>query len=46
MDLLMDVYSRTPGDRMEPEATRRKIIDEDRVLIRIEIENVGPQNRG
>ena len=46
MDLLMDLYSRMLGDGMEPDATRRKIIDEDRVIIRIEIENVGPQNRG
>jgi PPOX class probable F420-dependent enzyme len=46
MDPLMDFYRRTYGDEMTPEETRKKIIDEDRVIIRIEIENVGPQNRG
>lgn len=46
MDPLMDFYSRTLGDSMKPEETHRKIIDEERVLIRIEIESVGPQNRG
>ena len=45
-DLLMDFYSRTLGDKMKPEETRKKIIEEDRVIIRIEIETVGPQNRG
>ncbi len=46
MDPLMDFYSRTLGDRMKPEETQKKIIDEERVLIRIDIESVGPQNRG
>lgn len=46
MDPLMDAYERILGDKMKPDETRRKIIDEDRVIIRIEIENVGPQNRG
>lgn len=46
MDPLMDFYSRTLGDAMKPEETQKKIIDEERVLIRIDIESVGPQNRG
>lgn len=46
MDLLMEAYRRMLGDRMNPEQTRSKIIEEERVLIRIEIESVGPQNRG
>jgi PPOX class probable F420-dependent enzyme len=46
MDLLMDAYSGMLGDSMKPEETRKRIIDEDRVIIRIEIETVGPQNRG
>ena len=31
---------------IDTEETRNKIVAEDRVLIRIEIERVGPQNRG
>jgi len=46
MDLLMDVYSRRLGDQINPEETRRKILDQDRVIIRIEIDAVGPQSRG
>jgi len=45
MDLLMDVYRRRLGDEMDPEATRKKILGEDRVLIRIEIEDFGPKAR-
>jgi len=46
MDLLMDVYRRRLGDQINPEETRRKILDQDRVIIRIEIDAVGPQSRG
>ena len=46
MDLLMDAYRRRLGDQMDPEATRKKITDEDRVVIRVEIDAVGPQSRG
>ena len=46
MDLLMDAYRRRLGDQMDPEATRKKITDEDRVIIRVEIDAVGPQSRG
>jgi PPOX class probable F420-dependent enzyme len=46
MDLLMEAYDRRLGVSMTPEQARKKITDEDRVIIRIEIENVGPQNRG
>lgn len=45
LDLLMEVYRRRLGGKMDAEATRRKILDEDRVLIRIDIERVGPQRR-
>jgi len=46
MDLLMDAYRRRLGNQMDPEATRKKITDEDRVIIRVEIDAVGPQSRG
>ncbi len=46
MELLMDVYRRRLGEAMNPEETRKKIVEQDRVLIRIEIERVGPQSRG
>ena len=42
----MDAYRRRLGDQMDPEATRKKITDEDRVVIRVEIDAVGPQSRG
>ena len=45
-NLLMDFYKQTLGDQMNTEKTHKKIVDENRVLIRIEIEGVGPQNRG
>jgi len=45
MDLLMDVYRRRLGAGMDVEETRRKILDQDRVIIRIEIDAVGPQSR-
>lgn len=45
MDLLLDAYRRRLGEGMDAAATRRKILDEDRVIIRIEIDAVGPQNR-
>lgn len=44
-DLLMDVYRRRLGDRMDPAESEKKIIEEDRVLIRIDIDSVGPQGR-
>ena len=44
-NLLMDFYKQTLGDQMNPKKTHKKIVDENRVLIRIEIEGVGPQNR-
>ena len=46
MDGLMDFYRRTRGDGMTAEEARKKIVDEQRVLIRIDIESVGPQRRG
>jgi PPOX class probable F420-dependent enzyme len=46
MDLLMDVYRRRLGDQMNMDETRLKIVDQDRVIIRIEIDAVGPQSRG
>lgn len=46
VDLLLEVYRRRLGDDADPEESRRKIIDQERVLIRIEIESVGPQRRG
>ena len=45
LELLMDAYRRRLGDDMDPEATRLKILDQDRVLIRVEIDAVGPQSR-
>ena len=45
-NLLMDFYKQTLGDQMNPKKTHKKIVDENRVLLRIEIEGVGPQNRG
>jgi PPOX class probable F420-dependent enzyme len=46
VDLLLEVYRRRLGNDADPEESRRKIIDQDRVLIRIEIDSVGPQRRG
>lgn len=46
LELLMDAYHRRLGDEIDEEETRKKIIDQDRVLIRIEIDAVGPQSRG
>ena len=45
-DLLMDVYRRRLGDQMDEEEARKKIVDQDRVIIRIEIDAVGPQSKG
>ena len=45
LELLMDAYRRRLGGDMDPEATRLKILDQDRVLIRVEIDAVGPQSR-
>jgi len=46
MDGLLDFYRRTRGDKMDPDETRKKLVEEERVLIRIDIESVGPQGRG
>ena len=46
LGLLLDAYRRRLGDEMDLEETRQKIVDEDRVIIRIEIDAVGPQSRG
>jgi len=46
MDGLMEFYRRTRGEKMNQEEARKKITDEQRVLIRIDIEKVGPQGRG
>lgn len=46
MDLLMDAYRRRLGEGLNEEDTRRKILEEDRVIIRIDIDRVGPQSRG
>jgi PPOX class probable F420-dependent enzyme len=46
LELLMDAYRRRLGEAMDSEQTRRKIVDEDRVIIRIQIDAVGPQSRG
>jgi PPOX class probable F420-dependent enzyme len=46
VDMLLEVYRRRLGDDADPEESRRKIIDQERVLIRIEIGAVGPQRRG
>jgi PPOX class probable F420-dependent enzyme len=46
VDLLLEVYRRRLGDDADPEESRRKILDQERVLIRIEIDSVGPQRRG
>jgi len=45
MDGLLDFYLRTRGDKMDPEETRKKMVEEKRVLIRINIESVGPQGK-
>jgi len=46
MDLLLDVYRRRLGDAYDEAEARKKILDQDRVLIRVEIDSFGPQNRG
>ncbi len=46
VDLLLEVYRRRLGDDADTEESRRKILDQERVLIRIEIDSVGPQRRG
>ena len=46
MDGLLDFYRRTRGAKMDPEETRKKMVEEQRVLIRINIDSVGPQGRG
>lgn len=46
LDLLLDAYRRRLGNDFDEEDSRRHILDEDRVIIRIEIDRVGPQSRG
>lgn len=46
MDGLMDFYQRSRRGGMDPDEARKKILDEGRVLIRIDIESVGPKGRG
>jgi hypothetical protein len=45
-ELLMTAYRRRLGDELDEAETRRKILDEDWVIIRITIDRVGPQSRG
>lgn len=45
LELLMEAYHRRLGDDMDEEESRRKIVEEDRVIIRIDIDRVGPQSR-
>ncbi len=46
LDLLLEAYRRRLGDDFDEEESRRHILDEDRVIIRITIDRVGPQSRG
>ena len=46
LELLMDVYRRRLGDQFDQEEARKKIVEQDRVIIRIQIDAVGPQSRG
>lgn len=46
MELLLDVYRRRLGDTYDEAEARKKILDQDRVLIRVAIESFGPQSRG
>ena len=46
MDGLMDFYRRIGGDGYNPEEARKKILDQERVGSRSDIEIVGPQGRG
>jgi PPOX class probable F420-dependent enzyme len=46
MDGLVEFYQRTRGRNMSEEEARKKISEEQRALIRIDIEKVGPQGRG
>ena len=46
LELLVDAYCRRLGGQADSEETRRKITEEHRVIIRIDIESVGPQSRG
>ncbi|NKB19289.1 MAG: TIGR03618 family F420-dependent PPOX class oxidoreductase [Alphaproteobacteria bacterium] len=43
-ELLMTAYRRRLGDSLDETQTRQKILDEDRVIIRITIDRVGPQS--
>ena len=44
LDLLLDAYRRRLGMAFNEAESRKKIFDDDRVIIRITIERVGPQN--
>jgi PPOX class probable F420-dependent enzyme len=46
MDLLVDWYRRVRGERPNWEEYREKMKEEQRVVIRISIEKVGPSKRG
>lgn len=46
MDLLLDAYRRRLGDDFDEADARKKILGQDRVIIRIDIDRVGPQRRG
>ncbi len=45
-ELLMKAYRRRLGNDLDEVETRQKILDEDRVIILITIDRVGPQSRG
>lgn len=44
LDLLLDAYRRRLGMAFNEAESRKKIFDDDRVIIRVTIERVGPQN--
>ena len=44
LDLLLDAYKRRLGMAFNEAESRKKILDDDRVIIRVTIERVGPQN--
>lgn len=46
MELLVDYYRRTAGDHDDWDAYRKAMRDEQRVLVRISIEQAGPDRSG
>ena len=44
LDLLLNAYRRRLGMAFNEAESRKKIFDDDRVIIRVTIERVGPQN--